>query len=54
VIKAHQRGEVAGQLSLLRKLRIIADTVAALAFMHDRRGHVHRDLKPNNILITRK
>jgi serine/threonine protein kinase len=40
-------------LTRVRVLRILADTLAALVFMHGL-GWVHRDLKPDNVLITRE
>jgi hypothetical protein len=40
-----------GRLSLPLVLRIAAETLEGLAFAHDA-GFVHRDLKPDNVLLT--
>ena len=41
-----------GRLSLTQARQIILDSLEALAFAHEK-GFVHRDLKPQNILLSR-
>jgi tetratricopeptide (TPR) repeat protein len=48
-----QRLRRAGALSVPETLRILTDIARALAYAH-RRGVIHRDVKPENVLISRE